>query len=495
MSGTPRPPRPIRRPSLLSGSRALALAEIAGFLASLAVLPHLTRSLGVPSYGRLQFVAALGAFASFVADPGLGRVAVRRTARAPDRVQRIAGRLQPLRFATACLAGLGLSTVAILLRWSPELRNLILLQSGIILAQSLGAEPYLTGLGRLEWIGYARSVSVLLYAVGVFFFVRGIDDAPIVLACSLAASIAVTGASHLRLRSSHGPCRWSPERRSARIILRESVGYGLSSMMSCIYARVDVLMLRVLKGEAAVGLYSAAVRITEAVYSCVSVAVNTAFPRAVAESRTSRVRAAILARRALRTSMLFAVPTAVGAAVAGGPILAWVAGPGFAGADVLVALLGAVAVPATAAIVVSTFGLGVYGRSRALLVATTVGAAVNAGLNLLLLPRLGLEGAAVTTILAQAAVVFVGLRAAEGSVVLGLRRTTLPWLLPSALMGLGVLLVRVLVTTHGGALLAVGALLFPLTLLATRATTTREREGLGRLLFPWRGRRAPAKPL
>jgi PST family polysaccharide transporter len=480
VSAAPGDPPP-RRPSLARGGRALTLAEIVGFVAPLAVLPYVTRTLGVESYGRLQFVMALGAFASLVADPGLGRVATRRAARRPERAAAVFARIQPLRFATGVASAAALVAGAFLSGAGTEVRLLLAVQGALIVVQSLSADPYLLALGVSPWVGYLRAASVVAYAAGVLLFVRSPADAWRVLAVNLAVAAALVASARWRLRRAVGPLAWRPRARASRIVLREASGFALASVMSTVYSRVDVLMLRAFRGEAAVGVYSACVRITEGVFGVMPVILGTLYPRAITEGRRSPRRLAGHGQRALRLVALFGVPAAAGAVAAGGPIVGWFAGPGFGGTDAITAILGLASLAGLVAAVVSSFGLGALGRSRDVFAATVVGAAVNAGLNLVAIPWFGAEGAAATTLLAQVAVAVVCARRARDAVRMAPARALLPWAAPSLAMVACVLLGR-LAGASGGLLLAIGLAAYPLAVVAFSALRTRERRGLRRLL-------------
>jgi PST family polysaccharide transporter len=471
-SGTPggpdAPPLPSRRRSLFRGGRSLAIAELTAFLVPLAVLPKMTRTLGAASYGRLQFVMTLGAFAGLLADLGLGRVATRLSARRPERVGRVLARVQPWRFAAALASAAVLVGAAFAFAGGAETRLLVAAQAAISVAQALSCDAYLLGVGDAAWVGALRSAQLLVYGAAIFALVRTPDDAVVVLSITLATSVGFAVATRVRLRRRAGPLRWRPTRATGRVLLAESLGYALSSTMSSVYARIDVLFLRVLRGEAAVGLYGAAVRLTEGVLGVGGVVMNTLYPRAVTESRTSPRRASVFAHRALRIAGALLVPAAFGAAAAGAPLLAWVSGPTFQASDVLMSLLGLVPLVGFVATVSTAFGLAIQGRTRALLGATAFGAAVNVGANVVAIPAFGTEGAAATTVLAQAVVALAGFRASRPPLHAHPVRAYAGWLLPSVAMAALVVGLRVQ-GVHAGLLLLAGVVAYPLVVLVTRS--------------------------
>ena len=128
----------------------------------------------------------LGGFVALLADLGLGRVATRRSARNPALVAKTLARIQPIRFACTLASGLALLGAALCISDAAETRLLVALQVGVGLVQSLGCDVYLTGIGDVAWVGAARVVQLLAYGILVFALVHTQDDAPVVVAITLA---------------------------------------------------------------------------------------------------------------------------------------------------------------------------------------------------------------------------------------------------------------------------------------------------------------------
>jgi O-antigen/teichoic acid export membrane protein len=472
-----------RRERSASGGRNLALAEILSFVAPLAVLPAMTRALGTDAYGRLQFVMALGIFAEIAANPGLGTVATRRAARNPHGVGALVSRLQPLRALCSATAALILAAVPVLLGWPAHTTVLVLLQAGVIVAQGLSVDPYLMGLGDLAWIGRTRVLSLVVYAAGVILLVREPADAHYVLGTTLAATLCLTAAGWVRLRTQVGGWRWSPRLRTTRRLLAEGLGFALSSVMQLVYARVDILFLRAMRGEGTVGLYAGCVRLTEGPYAVVNIVSGTLYPRAIAESRRDIPRNSAYAQRAMRRTMAFVLPALVGGSVAGGAILMAFLGPAFSGGDAPFAILSAALAAGATASILTAFGLVAAGKGRVVLGITAAAAATNVVLNFVAVPLLGAAGAALTTLLSQGIVAVLAAQASREWLRIDLLRAMRPWLLPSLAMGAAVLVAR-LAGAGGLALLMLGAVAYPVAVAAFGHVPRADRRGAAQLLRP-----------
>lgn len=160
---------------------------------------------------------------------------------------------------------------------------------------------------------------------------------------------------------------------------------------------VDVIMLQPLSGSEQVGYYKAALKLAEFLWF-VPLAVQTVFVHSTSElwSRDRLDRISELAARTTRYTLLLTAVMALGIAAL---------------ADVVVPLyFGATATPAIGPLVLLLPGALGFAAARPILaiaqgkgdlkypiVATGLAALINAGLNLALIPRYGMHGAAVAT--------------------------------------------------------------------------------------------------
>jgi O-antigen/teichoic acid export membrane protein/SAM-dependent methyltransferase len=181
-------------------------------------------------------------------------------------------------------------------------------------------------------------------------------------------------------------------------VLRESLRFGgqawLSQLTGILNFRIALLLTEALLGTAAVGIYAIAVTIAEVLfYFPNSLAVATVSRYASA----SRPQAGALLSRSIGWVLAVSTACAVGLAVAGGPFIAWVFGPSYAGSfTALLILLPGVVLYTPVAISAWFFNAHVQKPGVNLLVAGS-SALVNGLLTLLWAPRYGLTGVAWAT--------------------------------------------------------------------------------------------------
>jgi len=381
----------------------LAVERVVRFGFGTGVGLLVARHLGPDRFGTLSYCVALTTLLGVLPGLGLDAILRRQLVREPGRAAEWLLGALGLRAAvglglivgvlTAARAGWGLKgeepgTVAVL--------ALLLLQPALFVPEpwlQAGLHGRSVALVQIGALAVAGAVRLRLIAV----------DAPLAaFAWVLVAEMAVTAAGFW-LASRRLGVAWVASRptwSTARRLLGEAWPLLGASVAVAVYMKIDEVMLRHLAGPEAVGVYAAAVKLSELGYFVPTALAASVLPALL----RVRADAAEYARRQQQYYDLsaglaygFAVPCTLLAPW----LVAWAYGERYAGAAPILA------VHAWAAAFVF---LGVAraqwlvneGLTRFYLAATCAGAGVNVLLNLLLIPRWGGVGAAWATVAAQA---------------------------------------------------------------------------------------------
>ncbi|MDQ6797294.1 MAG: oligosaccharide flippase family protein [Actinomycetota bacterium] len=256
---------------------------------------------------------------------------------------------------------------------------------------------------RLEFVRLAgaelagRAVAVLVLtplALGVVHFGASAIFLGAGLSTFLGAVITVGAlATRLGVRTAS-----APRLTDARRLVREAVPLGLANASSVVHMRVDQVILAALGISAGLAAYGVAYRVLDAALALVTAVGVVTLPHLVRASGDDRV---VIAVRVERLLMGLALLVGV-AAFAVAPLAVNVLGGGrYPEAGWYVRLL-------CPALVISVMNLGyaqiaiVVGRARALLGISLGAVAANVVLNLVLVPRLGVRGSIMATLVTEA---------------------------------------------------------------------------------------------
>jgi O-antigen/teichoic acid export membrane protein len=396
--------------------------KLAGFLAVVVA----ARFLGQVDFGRYTVALSLVSLLTVVLDFGISKYLVREGAQRPAQLGRTLGH------ALAIRALLGSATAAMAIPISvalgldaPTRLAVALFAIGSLLR--VIAHAFLSTLQALERL---RDVAVLQAQ-------ESVAEAGAVAAVAAAGggvigvSWAVLGVSAvyplwawLRLRR-HWKGRILLEIRGLWTTFRSTAAFAVSAGLATGLTYLDSVMVSVLRGNAAAGRYGAAYRIMLALLvlpTVLSAAVARSISYLAVADRPAMTR---LYSRTTTYLLMAALPVAVGGAIVAGPLLGLIFGAAFEpAATALGLLLGSLVLmfPNWPSVTLAY----AVGRERAVAGVFLLVLAFNAGTNLAVIPRWGIEGAAATTlgsevllfVLVQAVLRRAGIRPAFGLPIL-----------------------------------------------------------------------------
>lgn len=372
-------------------------ALVVGILVGIWVARYLgPRDLGLLSYS-IAFVGLLSLFKRF-APSG---IIVRDLVRSPESQDTILG--TALLLATIG-RGLLVLVAAIAIRSvrpeQPIVWTLTLLAAGATFVHTADElELWFRAKMKPKYFVIARNTALTVAAlVRVYLLATRADVLAFGFAYLLEAILTAIGLGFFYVRQGGNLQNLSVNVPMARAFLKEGWPVIISGACATIYLRIDQIMLGNMLGDAAVGVYSVVVRLSSLWYVLPHALVNSVFPSAV-RSR-DRSESQFNARmQMLFTGMAFsAYAVAIPVALLSDRIVDVLYGPKYADAGPVLAIH----VFASLFVFLGVArGVWVTTESRLMfnLVANMLAAAANVLLNYLMIPRLGVVGAAYATVI------------------------------------------------------------------------------------------------
>jgi O-antigen/teichoic acid export membrane protein len=186
----------------------------------------------------------------------------------------------------------------------------------------------------------------------------------------------------------------------AKRILRQATPFAANDTLTLVYGRADAVMLGMIKGPVAVGLYQAATNLVLN-FNVLARSVNHAvYPRMSRAWTDAREKVGSLRDGSLKALSLIAVPVTIGSLLLAPEILRFLYGPRFDRAILTYRLL-AVAIPVRMLGNTLSITLSAADQQTRRTVAVAVAAVANIGLNLYFIPRWSYVGAAITTLITE----------------------------------------------------------------------------------------------
>lgn len=360
---------------------------------------YLARVLGVASYGVLEFALAVFSYFLLLADGGLELWATREAARGKDPHTLIA-RVVPLRILLALVAFLLLLMLLPQFPDYPGLHTILILMGLVLLAQAVNVKWVFIGQERMARVAGGLVIAQVVFAVTAFAFVRTPETVVWVPLLRLAGDLAMAAYFGWLYATIHGG-RW-PEftLRGTGDILRPALTMGASHGLAFMSYNFDSVLLGFMSGSDSVGWYGAAYKPVTVVLAMPVTYFLGLFPtlsRIYAENEEAFRRTVA---RSLQLTSIFSLPIGIGGTFLARPIIDTLFGSAYANSVLPLQILSW-----SAALVIlrGTFrqALNAAGRQDLDLRCASASIFLNVSLNLVLIPRYGVVGAAVTTVVTE----------------------------------------------------------------------------------------------
>jgi O-antigen/teichoic acid export membrane protein len=372
----------------------------------LLVMVWVARYLGPQQYGQLNFATAFVGLFGAVAGLGLQSILVRDIVRDPAFKEEILGTAAFLQLGGGVLAyGLILGTIYwlrpddVLAKWLVAILGSMMLFKASEVAMYWFESQVLS-----KYTVWVQNGSFLVFAAVKLALIYG--KAPLLaFAWATVAEAALFAVLLLAMLGMHGPGLRKLEVSLARAktLLADSWPLLLSGLAIATYMKIDQIMLGQMMGDEAVGVYSAATRISEVWYFIPMMIVSSIFPSILAAKKQSDAIYQQRLQRLYDLMVLLSVSVALPMTFLAGPIVFLLYGPAYAEAGTVLAIHIWTSVFVFLGVASSQWFVA-ENRQILSFQRTLLGAVINIFLNYIFIPQYGVAGAAYATVLAQASV-------------------------------------------------------------------------------------------
>ncbi len=187
----------------------------------------------------------------------------------------------------------------------------------------------------------------------------------------------------------------------AKNLLKESYPLILAGFSIMIYMRIDQIMLGEIAGDKAVGVYSAATRISEVWYFIPTAITSSVTPSIFAAKEISKELYYQRIEKLLRLVSVISIAVALPMSFMSGPLITELFGKGFVEAGKILAIHIWTSVFVFMGVATSPWFIA-EGLTKLTFRRTVIGAGINIILNFILIPSYGGVGAAIATVVSQA---------------------------------------------------------------------------------------------
>lgn len=376
-----------------------AVGDFVAKTLSFLAFVYLARVLGVAGFGVLEFASSILTYFLLLADGGLEQWSTREAAKTHD-VRALVSRVLPLRILLATVAfALLLGLLPVLPKY-PSLRLVLALFGLSLFAQAASLKWVFMGQEKMAAVARGLVVAQITFATTVFVFVRSPAALVVVPVLRLASDLTMAIYFARWFARMHGGLRLALTLNGAKQALRQALTIGTSQAMGLLNYNFDSVLLGFLSGAAAVGWYNAAYKpVTVALALPITYFIGL-FPALSRTYAADRDAFRHLVVRSLQLCSILVVPLVVGGTLLAEPVIGLLYGRAYASS---VRPFQILVWSAALVILRSSYAesLRATGHQNLDLRCAITSASLNVALNVLLIPRYGMVGAASATVAAD----------------------------------------------------------------------------------------------
>ena len=378
----------------------LLLSRIVTQLLFALALIYLARILGPVAFGKLNVALAILTYFMIIPDLGLPILGTREIAKRPNNVKPYLANIFPLRLCLGLVSFVLLLALTWFLRLSTDFEHLVLLLGISLIPFSMVLDWVFQGIGRMEFIAFPRVISGLTYFILIVSVIKTSGHLLLIPYIYLIGNLVLIFCQYSIFARQYGWMTLRYDLLHWKDLIEKAFPIGLTVMMGPFILYVDTLLLGLLKGDEVVGFYNAAWRIIITLVMLSIAYQDSLFPiisRYYAKSVETFIKIESLSAKCV---VSFALPVAVGGTMLAPDIMRVIYGHNYESSVVAFRIL---IWSFAFEIVYHVFarGLVASNRLKERLKVVTIITSLNIVLNLILIPLIGMKGAAVAMVVTR----------------------------------------------------------------------------------------------
>ncbi len=383
----------------------LTVSNFGGRIIKAGVIVYGARVLGTDGWGVFSYAITLAGFLTLFMDPGVNSIVMRETGRiSEDERRKIFSTAFVLKLILLAIGILVIVFIAPYFSTLPGAKALLPIVA-IILAFDTLREFFTSlvrGMEKMEFdaaIFLLTNLGILAFGFlflavsrtpGAFAWAYVVGDA-----LGIALAVFIVRSYFKKLSSYFSSSLVAP-------ILRSAWPFAITGALGLLLTNTDVLIISWMRNASDVGIYSSAIRIIQVLYLVPMVLQYSTLPLFSRFANRDKTKFRTALEQTTGLIFLASIPLAVGSAVLGTQIMALVFGGAYATGGLSFKILAIGLLFDFPAVVISS-AIFAYDRQKSLIVTGAIGGITNVVFDLLLIPRFGIAGSAVATLLAQIA--------------------------------------------------------------------------------------------
>jgi len=384
------------------------ILRVSGLIFPILTLPYVYRVLNVADVGSIEFSISFVQYFIILSQLGIPIYAIRECSKHRGDINKFIKTAQEILFINILTSLFSFTLLIVLILNITELsqyKDLLFIFGLNIFFTNMGLEWFFQALEEYRFITF-RSVFVKIISIIMIFLVVKSPSDYLLYGSILVFSNLINGiiniySAVIRFKIHKLKDNYNFKRHIKAIIVLSAI-----SLSIVIYTNLDKTMLGLLSGNESVGLYAVSYKIISVILSIITALGMVLLPRlSYYIGNKEEDKAKGILSKAFKNVLFFSIPAGFGVFALANNIILIMSGGQYVLATKTLQLLSPIIVINGLANI-SGIALYSFGKEKITLVSTTIGAIVNVILNLILIPIISFNGAAIATLIAEFLVLF-----------------------------------------------------------------------------------------
>lgn len=393
--------------SIAKNSLFLLSGQVTSIVFGFFYFVYMARYLGVEDLGILSFALSFTVILGLIGDLGLSSLMTREVSRNQSLAPKYLGNILVIKLFLAILTFGVVASVINTLGYSEQTIRVvyIITMSTILTNFNQTFTSIFQAFERFDYqsIGITLNSSSML--IGIFYAIwQNLDLIYFAFVYLIASVILFLYSFSLCLGKLTIPSfkiDWAFWKQT----ISESIPFWLNSVFVIVYFKIDMVMLSVMSGDAAVGWYAASYRLIDALILLPSVFMSIMFPVFSKFHVSSRDFLEFAFKKSFKLLTIIAIPIGIGTTILAEKIIVLIYGEQYISSVIALQILIWAGVLSFINYTPATY-LSSINKQRTLMIFTCLGAILNIIFNFILIPLFSYNGAAIATVSSE---LFVGL--------------------------------------------------------------------------------------
>lgn len=264
-------------------SNFLSLIVLRGFqyLIPLVTLPYLVRTIGIENFGLINFALSLGVYFGAIIQFGFGITATREIARHredPVKLEKIYSVTLSASLILAIICSILFTFVVLTFDKFRDYSDLYFYTLALIVFQSLFPVWFFQGMEKMKYITFLSLSANVMYLISLFLFVKEQNDFMLVPLLQGFFALVNYALAILLICKKFNVKFHVPKLYEIKNTYQNGQHAFIAQLVPNVYTNSAVFLLGVFANNAAVGLFTSATKIIDALGSLVYVFSNTFLP-------------------------------------------------------------------------------------------------------------------------------------------------------------------------------------------------------------------------